>query len=148
MSLQRFFNTIDNDDFFRFPLLGGNFDRALDVSKPLFKSNVGAVNIKESENEYEFDFQAPGFTKEELIIDLNENVLQVKGEHKVETTEEDKNKKYHRKEVSHSSFSRSFTLPDNVDTSQIGASLENGILQVKVAKKAEVKPEPKRINIE
>lgn len=143
MSLQSIFNVIDNDDFFRFPLLVSDFDK----SKSLFTSNIGAVNIKESENEFEFDFQAPGFTKEELTIDLNDNVLQVKGMHKVETNEE-KDRKYHRKEISSSSFSRYFTLPDNADVSKIGASLENGILQVKVGKKPEEKPEVKKIIIQ
>lgn len=148
MSLQRIFNAIDNDDFFRFPLLGREFDSVYDVSKPLFASNVGAVNIKETDTEFEFDFQAPGFTKDELTIDLQDNILQVKGEHKQEKIEEDKEKKYHRKEVSHSSFSRSFTLPNNVDSTKVGASLENGILQVKVAKTPEEKPESKRIQIQ
>lgn len=147
MSLQRIFNILDNDDdFFKFPLsFGKDLDRIVGTNEALFRSNVGACNISETEKEYHFDFQAPGFNKEEITIDINDNVLQVKGEHKVEKEENDK--KYHRKEVSRASFNRSFSLPENANTNEIGASLNNGILQVKVGKKPEKKPETKRINI-
>lgn len=149
MALQLFFNPFDEDDFFGYPVTFSRFskelDSFLDVPKSSLTSNIGACNIKESETDYELDFHVPGFHKEDISIDLEDNTLIVKGEYKQENQEEDKEKKYHRKEVSYSSLSRKFILPDNVDVSNIGASLDQGILKVKISKKPV--QEPEKINI-
>lgn len=108
-------------------------------------SNVGKVNVKNDEKEYIIDVSFPGFTKEELNVDLNDGILTVNGEHKVENSEEKKN--YSRKEFSKKSFSRSFNIPNTL-SEELEAKLENGILSLTIKKKElPPKPEPKRIEI-
>lgn len=108
-------------------------------------NNVGKVNIEESENEYKIDVSVPGFTKEDLKIDLNDGVLIVSAEHKSESVDDKKN--YSRKEFSKKSFSRSFRIPENI-TEDVDAKLDNGILSLSIKKK-ELPPkvDPKKIEI-
>jgi HSP20 family protein len=118
-----------------------------DIEYPYYKSNksVGHVNLSSDETQYSLEVTAPGFTKEELSIDLKDNVLTVKGEHTTEVNESDK--KYSRREFSRSSFARSFTVPENA-SGEIDAKLENGILFIDLKKKElPPKEEVKRIEI-
>jgi HSP20 family protein len=114
---------------------------------PYYKTvkSVGHVNLSGDEKEYKVEVAAPGFTKEELNIELNNNILTIKGEHAVETKEEKKN--YTRREFSKNSFDRSFRVPSNV-TGEVEAKFENGVLTVGLKKKElPPKEEPKRIEI-
>jgi HSP20 family protein len=89
---------------------------------------------------------APGLTKEDFKINVENDVLTVSNEKKTETSE--KNEKYTRKEFSYSSFLRSFTLPEIVDMEKINAGYENGILTLTLPKKEEAKPKsPREIKI-
>ncbi|HRX28602.1 MAG TPA: Hsp20/alpha crystallin family protein [Saprospiraceae bacterium] len=90
------------------------------------------VNFKESESSYHIEFAVPGFTKEEINIQLDNNVLTVKGEKSVENASSDT--KYKRREFSFNSFTKSMTLPEDVNLSSITASQSNGLLQVDIAK--------------
>lgn len=113
---------------------------------PYYKTinNVGKVNVIENDNDYTIDVSVPGFTKDELKVDLTDGIVTVSGEHKVEKTDEKKN--YSRKEFSKKSFSRSFNIPDRVE--EMEAKLENGILSLTLKKKElPPKPEPKMIEI-
>jgi len=98
------------------------------------------VNTREGEFAYHVDVDLPGVKKEDINIDVKDNTLLISGERnfKEEVKEED----YYRVETSFGKFSRSFTLPEDVDTENIEASAENGILEVvipKLAKKEDVK---------
>ena len=90
---------------------------------------------------------APGFSKDEFRIELNNDLLTISSEKKVENeTKEGEN--FTRREFSYQSFSRSFTLPNTVNSDKIGAKYENGILKVLIPKKEEAKPKPaKQIKI-
>ena len=104
------------------------------------------VNIKETENDYVLDVVAPGFQKEDFKINLDNNTLTVSTEKKEET--ENKNEKFIRKEFKQQSFSRSFTIDENIDVENISAKYVNGILTLNLAKKQQVKPEVKEISIQ
>jgi|688.fasta_scaffold70612_3 HSP20 family protein len=97
------------------------------------KSFMPAVNISESESGYHLDMAIPSFNKEEVKIKVEKNLLTISGEKKEETTDE--TKKVKRKEFSYKSFSRSFTLPENIELDKVEAKYENGILNINIAKK-------------
>ena len=116
------------------------------VHSDVRKGSVPQVNIRESEYGYHLEMAAPGLSKEDFKISIENDVLTVSGEKKAETAE--KNDKYTRKEFSYQSFMRSFTLPDVVDTEKIMARYENGIMNIDLPKKEEAKPKsPREIQI-
>jgi HSP20 family protein len=103
------------------------------------------VNITESDNAYFLELAAPGRTKENFSLKVENNILTVGYEIK----EEAKNElKQVRKEFSFQSFKRSFSLDKKVNADGIEAKYENGILKVTLPKKEEVKPEVKQISIQ
>jgi HSP20 family protein len=107
----------------------------------LTNTTIPSVNIKETVNEFEVDMAAPGMNKEDFKIELNNSVLTISSEKQSENeTKEGKN--VTRREFSYQSFSRSFTLPAIVETDQITAKYENGLLRVNIPKKEEAKPKP------
>jgi len=107
----------------------------------LTNTTIPSVNIKETENEFEVDMAAPGMNKEDFKIELNSNILTILSERQAEN-ETSKGKNVTRREFSYQSFSRSFTLPAIVETDQITAKYENGLLRVNIPKKEEAKPKP------
>ena len=89
---------------------------------------------------------APGFQKEDFKINLDNNTLTISAEKKEET--ENQNEKFIRKEYKQQSFSRSFTIDENIDAGNISAKYVNGVLTLNLAKKQEVKPPVKEISIQ
>ena len=100
------------------------------------RSTLPAVNIEEEKDAYLLTMAAPGMKKSDFKIDIEGNTLTVGSEK--ESKSEEKEKSYTRREYSYSSFSRSFTLPEEVDKWMIDASYTDGILKVKLPKKEEV----------
>lgn len=96
-----------------------------------------AVNIVENKNDYGLSLAVPGMKKEDFNIDVEGNMLTISCE-KEETTEQN-NERYNRKEYNYSSFSRSFTLPDEVNKEKIEAKYEDGVLKLMLPKKEEAK---------
>ena len=96
-----------------------------------------AVNIMENKNDYGLSLAVPGMKKEDFNIDVEGNMLTISCE-KEETTEQN-NERYNRKEYNYSSFSRSFTLPEEVNREKIEAKYEDGVLKVMLPKKEEAK---------
>ncbi|NLI87569.1 MAG: Hsp20/alpha crystallin family protein [Bacteroidales bacterium] len=121
------------DEFFGDDLWNRFFDDTESVTVP-------SVNIKEGKDEYAIEVAAPGFDKKDFRIDLNNNVLEISSEKEVK--EENKDEKVMRREFRYSSFKRTFTLPDTVDTEKIKASYKDGILSISVPKKDEAKVKP------
>jgi HSP20 family protein len=103
---------------------------------------VPAVNIAEAADHFSIELSAPGFTKEDFKIEVENQALTISGSKKSENTEEGKT--YTRKEFSFGSFKRAFTLPQTVDTDKIGAKYENGILKLTISKREEAKAKPAR----
>lgn len=98
-------------------------------------TRVPAVNITETEDAFAVELAAPGLKKSDFKISVDKNIISIAVD-KVEESEV-KEKLYSKKEYSYTSFSRSFTLPETVDYSNIDASYEDGILNVKIGKKEE-----------
>jgi len=85
------------------------------------------VDVIKTEKHLEIELVAPGLTKEDFKIDLNDNKLIISGERKLE---EDRRSKYTKLESSFGTFSRSFQLSDDIDQEKITANYEAGILKV------------------
>ena len=108
-----------------------------------FGNTLPAVNIKESDSDFGIELAVPGKSKEDFNIEIDQNVLTISSEEKSESNQT--NGDYTRKEFNFSSFRRSFTLPESVNTDSINASYENGILHLALPKKEEALPKPKRL---
>lgn len=93
---------------------------------------IPKVDIVETEKAFELHLAAPGLSKEDFKIELNENHLTVSGERKFSSEKKDKN--FHSIETQYGSFSRSFALPENVDGTKINARYNNGILELTLPK--------------
>ncbi|HRN97802.1 MAG TPA: Hsp20/alpha crystallin family protein [Flavobacterium sp.] len=119
------------EEFFRPDWMGGN---AL---------SVPPVNIRETDTQFEVELSAPGKTKDDFNIDVDQNLLTISSESNQESSSNEG--KYTRREFSFSSFKRSFTLPETVNEDQITARYENGILSIVLPKKEEALPKAKRM---
>lgn len=95
------------------------------------------TDIYETKEAFIFKMELPGFTKEDIKVEVNGETLTLKGERKQE--EEIKKENCHRIERSYGAFQRSFSLPKNTDTSKIDASLKDGILHLQIPKVEEAK---------
>lgn len=93
------------------------------------------VNTREGEFAYHVDIDLPGVKKEDISVDIKENVLTISGERHLK--EEVKEEDYYKVETNFGKFSRSFTLPENSDIENIEASSDNGVLEVVIPKLAE-----------
>lgn len=102
-----------------------------------FISRVPAVNIAETQEAYEVELAAPGLSKEDFKINVDNDVITVSAEKKAES--ENAEKHYNKREYSYTSFTRSFTLPDTADQSKIDARYKDGVLQLSVGKREEAK---------
>jgi len=107
----------------------------------LTNTTIPSVNIKETEDGFEVEMAAPGMEKDDFKIELNNNVLAISSEKQTENQSHER-KNVTRREFSYQSFSRSFTLPAIVETDQITAKYENGLLKVNIPKKEEARPKP------
>ena len=111
----------------------------------LTKQGYVPVNINEVENGYSLEVIAPGFEKSDFKVNLDNNVLTISAERKLE--EKSLTDKQIRKEYSYRSFKRSFTIDDKIDATAIEASYVNGVLRLNLPKKAEVRQAAKDITI-
>jgi HSP20 family protein len=93
---------------------------------------IPKVDVVETKDAFEIHLAAPGLSKEDFKIELNDNYLTISGERRFREEKEGKN--FLAIETQYGSFSRSFTLPENVDASKINAKYNNGILELTVPK--------------
>ncbi|MBO5805372.1 MAG: Hsp20/alpha crystallin family protein [Tidjanibacter sp.] len=109
-----------------------------------------AINVKENKKEYTVEVAAPGLTKEDFSVHLNDqNDLVVTLEKRAECHDEDKECHYLRREFSYSKFQQTMLLPEDVDRGKIEAEVERGILHIHLPKRpeAERKHEQRKIDI-
>ena len=104
-----------------------------------------SVDILETENELVLKADVPGVELKDIDIQLENGTLTLKGERKFE--KEEKNKGYHRLERSYGSFVRYFTVPDTVDTENVRADYQNGVLTVALPKKEIAKPKAIKVQV-
>jgi len=108
------------------------------------QTTIPMVNIKESPENFEVEVAAPGMDKKDFKIQLDNNLLTISSQK--ENSEESQQNGYSRKEFSYQSFQRSIILPkDVVDQEGIKASYNNGLLQLTIPKKEEVKQKGPRL---
>lgn len=98
---------------------------------------VPRVDIAETENTFVIKAEIPEVNKEDVKVTVDNGILTILGERKQE--KEEHGKKFHRIERSYGSFTRSFTLPDNVDENNVKASFKEGMLNLQIEKTKEVK---------
>jgi HSP20 family protein len=104
-----------------------------------------AVDVYEDEHNVTLKIEVPGIEEKDLDIRVENNTLTVHGERKFEKEEKEEN--YRRVERQYGSFTRSFTLPNTVDSESISANYDKGVLKIKLAKKAEAKPKQIKVNV-
>ncbi|MBR5433419.1 MAG: Hsp20/alpha crystallin family protein [Bacteroidales bacterium] len=131
-----FFEDVFNDDFW-----------GASISKQFA---TPAVNIKESDKDYTIQIAAPGMTKNDFKININEyNELAISLEKKDEKEEKGKEKEaWLRREFSYTSYSQSFAIPEDVEVANISAKIENGVLNIDLPKKEIVDKTPATRQIE
>ena len=94
-----------------------------------------AVNISENDKDFKVELSVPGFDKNEIKLEIEKNVLTIAARKEVSKEEKDESEKVIRREFSSSSFSRSFVIPENVDTENIAAEQKDGVLRISLPKK-------------
>lgn len=127
------FNNLLSDVFPQFP--------------SLYKEDVKQavpVNIRQTENDYLLEVIAPGFSKEDFTVSLENNLLTVAVDKRGDAENDEK---FIRREFRQQGFKRSFTLDEKINAEAISAQYVNGVLTLNLPKKAEVKPATKQINI-
>ncbi len=138
------------DDFFN-PLreLQREIDRLFDGffrGSRVERGFYPAVDVYETDNEVVIEVETPGLRKEDVKITVEDNVLRIHGEKKIEREQKDRN--YYVVERSYGTFERAFRLPDYVDTEKIKAKFENGVLTITLPKKEEEKKKVIDVEIE
>jgi len=98
---------------------------------------IPAVNIKDTKDDFTVELAVPGMKKDDFNIDIDGNMITISCEK--EEKKEEKEEKFTRKEYNYSSFSRSFTLPDEIMKEKIEARYEDGVLKLMLPKKEEAK---------
>jgi HSP20 family protein len=125
------------------------YQPSTDLLNPLFESlfaaqpggnrlgnlmRAPAADVVETETELRVMLELPGLTAENVAVDLENNVLTIRGEKQEQRTEEDEKHTWHLMERRYGTFSRSFVLPRDVDQDAIEAHFANGVLAVRIPK--------------
>ncbi len=104
-----------------------------------------AIDVFENDKGYELEVELPGMKRDEIEISLNDHVLTIKGEKKDEHVEEKKGSKI--LERTYGAFERSFTIPEDVDSENINAKYEDGVLKLTIPKRPESKSKKVKIEV-
>lgn len=105
-----------------------------DVLNPFTNETVPATNVSENDKAFNIELSVPGFSKDDIKIEIDKDMLNISAQSEVENEEKDENDKVLRREFKKSSFSRSFSIPENIDTENISASQVNGVLHITLPK--------------
>ncbi len=133
------------DDFFNDDFMG------IPVSRQFA---TPAVNIKETEKDYDIQIAAPGMTKDDFKLSINENnelVIALEKKDSKEAKDENSEEKkgtWLRREFSYASYSQSFVIPEDVEVEKVSAKMENGVLNIVLPKKEVVSTTPATRQIE
>jgi HSP20 family protein len=104
-----------------------------------------AVDVYEDEHKVALKIEVPGIEEKDIDVRVENNMLTVTGERRID--KEEKQENYRRVERQYGSFTRSFTLPQTVDTDNVSANYEKGVLKINLPKKAEAKPKQIKVNV-
>jgi HSP20 family protein len=125
---------------FRESYRGPGSDESLTTS-----SFAPAVDVYEDEHQVSLKIEVPGIDEKDIDVRVENNTLTVTGERKIEKEEKEEN--FRRVERQYGSFTRTFTLPQTVDTENVAATYDKGVLKITLPKKAEAKPKQIKVNI-
>ncbi|RKX27019.1 MAG: Hsp20/alpha crystallin family protein [Candidatus Zixiibacteriota bacterium] len=103
------------------------------------------VNVIDDDDHFVFEFEIPGVEKKDIGVTITNNILSVSGER--QSRKKSDKDRYIREELLTGSFERQFTLPDSVKSDSIKAEYKNGILEVRLDKKEEVKPKQIEVKV-
>ena len=134
-------NTLQN----RVNSLFQNYGRSNQEELTTSGSFVPAVDVYDDEHKVILKLEVPGVKQEDLDVQVENQTLTVRGQRTFEKEEKEEN--FQRIERRYGSFSRSFTLPNTIDTQSVKADYENGILKIELAKREEAKPKQIKVNI-
>ncbi|MFZ0340294.1 MAG: Hsp20/alpha crystallin family protein [Terracidiphilus sp.] len=125
------------------PLFGGP---STETENPLTTASfTPAVDVYEDDKKVVLKLEVPGIEEKDLDVSVEKNILTVKGERKFENEEKEEN--FHRIERRYGSFYRAFTLPTTVDTENVDASYNAGVLKIELTKKPEAQPKQIKVNV-
>ncbi|MEW6441947.1 MAG: Hsp20/alpha crystallin family protein [bacterium] len=133
--------------------LHGEIDRIFDeaVGRPVMRGEtrtaswVPTVDIHEDQDGVNLSADLPGMTQKDVKVNIDNGILTLSGERKLER--ENKKESYHRLERFYGSFSRSFSLPNTVNTEKVDARMEHGVLKIHLPKREEAKPKQIEIKV-
>jgi HSP20 family protein len=126
-------------------LFRASFDDAGRDESLTTSSFAPAVDVYEDEHKVTLKIEVPGIDEKDIDVRVENNTLTVHGERKIEKEEKEEN--YRRVERRYGSFTRTFTLPTTVDTENVSANYDKGVLKVNLPKKAEAKPKQIKVNV-
>lgn len=116
-----------------------------DVGSNSFTSFSPAVNTREGEFAYHVEVDLPGVKKDDIEIDIHDNVVTLSGERSIRNELKEKN--YYKVESEYGKFERSFSLPENTDVENIHAEKADGVLELIIPKLEVVEDKPRKIEI-
>jgi HSP20 family protein len=125
------------DDFITRDLLGNGWS-----NYSATETTIPAVNIVETKDDFQVEMAAPGMTKKDFNIELDNDTLTISSVK--EDSHQERDQSYSRREVSYQSFKRSFYLPNSVEAENINAKYQDGVLRLVIPKKEEAKTKPIR----
>jgi HSP20 family protein len=121
------------------------FDSSLATSNS-FGATLPAVNVKETNDDFQIEVAAPGMKRNDFKVELDNNVLTISSQREDSREEKDEKGNYTRREFSYESFQRSFSMPENmVEGEKIAARYADGILHITVPKKEEARTKPAKL---
>ncbi len=104
-----------------------------------------AVDVYDDDHKVTLKIEVPGIDEKDIDVRVENNTLTVHGERKIEKEEKEEN--YRRVERQYGAFTRAFTLPTTVDTDNVAATYDKGVLKINLPKKAEAKPKQIKVNV-
>lgn len=122
-----------------------------DIQRSFFDNTVSGkdqfrCDISEKDGDYLLEAELPGFSKEDISVQLNGDMLTISANHEENKDETDKNGNYIRRERRYGSYSRSFNI-EGIDTNGIKADYKSGVLNLTLPKSKSTKPETRKIEI-
>jgi HSP20 family protein len=120
------------------------FDRIFGSSR-VNPATILPVDLYEQDDKFFIKAAVPGVAPEDLEVQIENNVLSIKGEHKQEETSQEA--KVYRREVAYGAFSRSIRLPENLNLEAVDAEFKNGVVTISIAKIEEPKPQTIKVNV-
>lgn len=108
-------------------------------------SFIPAVDVYEDEHKVALKLEVPGVNEQDLDVQVENNTLTIRGERRFEKEEKEEN--FQRIERRYGSFTRSFALPNTINTESVKANYENGVLKIELAKREEAKPKQIKVSV-